>query len=210
MELTCASPIPNVSESTPCPSLLSNQPPVLLDLSCPLLTPPRPDATRRWPSQTRTNPCASPSAPSATCATAPPPPVRVSRFQAFYPKAPISRVPMLTSAGSVPSLPVPAAFQTTPALSVTSATSSPSLPSPSLIEEDLREDEAEDRRRLSSATAAEGAGAQREGEEWKTLSRVQNFPLVNSALRAYEQSKASSRVVKARRLLSVLFTAVGG
>ena len=53
--------------------------------------------------------------------------------------------------------------------------------------------------------AAEGAGAQREGEEWKTLSRVQNFPLVNSALRAYEQSKASSRVVKARRLLSVLF-----
>ncbi|TBU22701.1 Opi1-domain-containing protein [Dichomitus squalens] len=90
-------------------------------------------------------------------------------------------------------------FQTTPTLSVTSAMSSPSLPSPSLIEEDLREDEMEDRRRLAptSPSASEDAGAQRDGEEWKTLSRVQNIPLVNSALRAYEQSKASSRVVKA-------------
>ena len=46
------------------------------------------------------------------------------------------------------------------------------------------------------STSASTSG--REGEEWKTLSRVQNFPLVNSALRAYEQSKASSRVVKVR------------
>ncbi|KAI1796732.1 Opi1-domain-containing protein [Ganoderma leucocontextum] len=80
-------------------------------------------------------------------------------------------------------------FQTTPALSITSASSSPSLPSPSLIEE---EDELEERRRLAAA-----AGLRGEGEDsWKTLSRVQSIPLVNSALRAYEQSKASSRVVK--------------
>ena len=41
----------------------------------------------------------------------------------------------------------------------------------------------------------DGAAA---GEEWKSLSRVSNFPLVNTALRAYEHSKASSRVVKVR------------
>ena len=35
-----------------------------------------------------------------------------------------------------------------------------------------------------------------EGEEWKSLLRVSNLPLVSGALRAYEQSKASSRVVK--------------
>ncbi|KAI0358281.1 Opi1-domain-containing protein [Trametes cingulata] len=88
-------------------------------------------------------------------------------------------------------------FQPTPALSVTSGTSSPSLPSPSLIEEDLREEgsstEEDTRRRRAYADGtipAEGS------EEWKTLSRVQNIPLVNTALRAYEQSKASSRVVK--------------
>ncbi|KAI0675989.1 transcription factor Opi1-domain-containing protein [Trametes maxima] len=42
--------------------------------------------------------------------------------------------------------------------------------------------------------------AEAEGEssndEWKTFSRVSSLPLVNSALRAYEHSKASSRVVK--------------
>ena len=37
-----------------------------------------------------------------------------------------------------------------------------------------------------------------EGDEWKSLSRVSNLPLVSGALRAYEQSKASSRVVKVR------------
>ncbi|KAM5530817.1 hypothetical protein V8D89_015507 [Ganoderma adspersum] len=93
-------------------------------------------------------------------------------------------------------------FQTTPALSITSASSSPSLPSPSLIEEDLREDERDERRRaLGVATAASSsspssASPRGESEEWKTLSRVQSIPLVTSALRAYEQSKASSRVVK--------------
>ncbi|KAI0326995.1 Opi1-domain-containing protein [Cubamyces sp. BRFM 1775] len=108
-------------------------------------------------------------------------------------------------------------FQPTPALSVTSGISSPSLPSPSLIDEDLREEQLQQgpegaiRRRLhavpSSSSAAmassSSAGAQGEGsEEWKSLSRVSNIPLVNSALRAYEQSKASSRVVKVRRAIS--------
>ncbi|KAH9849863.1 transcription factor Opi1-domain-containing protein [Lenzites betulinus] len=97
-------------------------------------------------------------------------------------------------------------FQPTPALSITSGTSSPSLPSPSLLEDDLRAEDDEDgvrRGRLgafaSSSAVAAGAGgaAAAEGsEEWKSLSRVSNIPLVNSALRAYEQSKASSRVVK--------------
>ncbi|KAI0793831.1 transcription factor Opi1-domain-containing protein [Fomes fomentarius] len=86
-------------------------------------------------------------------------------------------------------------FQTTPALSVTSATSSPSLPSPSLMDEDLREEDGEQRRREGTQTQTEGI-RDREGEEWKSLSRVSNLPLVNTALRAYEQSKASSRVVK--------------
>ena len=129
-----------------------------------------------------------------------------------------------------------AAFQTTPALSVTSATSSPSLPSPSLMEEDAREHDHErdrdgkereayggygrgryrerereedadmtDREREASGSGAGAAG----GEEWKSLSRVSNLPLVNTALRAYEQSKASSRVVKVRRCLG-RFSAVGG
>ena len=134
-----------------------------------------------------------------------------------------------------------AAFQTTPALSVTSATSSPSLPSPSLMEEDAREHDHErdreherdgkeregyggygrgryrerereedadmtDREREASGSGA-GAGG---GEEWKSLSRVSNLPLVNTALRAYEQSKASSRVVKVRRRRLGRFSAVGG
>ncbi|KAI0369775.1 Opi1-domain-containing protein [Pilatotrama ljubarskyi] len=88
-------------------------------------------------------------------------------------------------------------FQPTPALSVTSGTSSPSLPSPSLIGEDLREEgsstEEDSRRRRAYA---DGPIPPEGSEEWKSLSRVQNIPLVNTALRAYEQSKASSRVVK--------------
>ena len=85
-----------------------------------------------------------------------------------------------------------AAFHTTPALSITSATSSPSLPSPSLMEEDMREEEEEEGRRHQPEPEPA------EGEEWKSLSRVSNLPLVSGALRAYEQSKASSRVVKVR------------
>ena len=41
-------------------------------------------------------------------------------------------------------------------------------------------------------------------DEWKSLSRVSNLPLVGTALRAYEQSKASSRVVKVRICLPPL------
>ncbi|RDX54167.1 Opi1-domain-containing protein [Lentinus brumalis] len=90
-------------------------------------------------------------------------------------------------------------FHTTPALSVTSTTSSPSLPSPSLMDEDVREDEAE--RRLQAALDGDRDPNARDSprdaeEEWKSLSRVSNLPLVSGALRAYEQSKASSRVVK--------------
>ena len=43
----------------------------------------------------------------------------------------------------------------------------------------------------------EGAGSpKRQSEDSDFVSRVSNIPIVNSALRAYEQSKASSRVVK--------------
>lgn len=68
------------------------------------------------------------------------------------------------------------------------------------MDEDLREEEGEQRRREGTQTQTEGI-RDREGEEWKSLSRVSNLPLVNTALRAYEQSKASSRVVKVRPFL---------
>ncbi|OJT12311.1 hypothetical protein TRAPUB_11138 [Trametes pubescens] len=88
-------------------------------------------------------------------------------------------------------------FQPTPALSITSGTSSPSLPSPSLIGEDLRAEASSTEEDEGGQLRAQGAGALAEGsDEWKSLSRVSNIPLVNSALRAYEQSKASSRVMK--------------
>ncbi|KAI0742025.1 transcription factor Opi1-domain-containing protein [Daedaleopsis nitida] len=89
-------------------------------------------------------------------------------------------------------------FHTTPALSVTSATSSPSLPSPSLMEEDLREEAEGDRLGERGREMQRDRDREAEGEEWKSLSRVSNLPLFNTALRAYEQSKASSRVVKVR------------
>lgn len=62
----------------------------------------------------------------------------------------------------------------------------------------------EDLRAEGSGTEEDEGGAQLRAEgaegsdEWKSLSRVSNIPLVNSALRAYEQSKASSRVMKVR------------
>lgn len=66
------------------------------------------------------------------------------------------------------------AFQPTPALSIASSSSTPSLLSPSLPSEDVPSSD--------------------------YLSRVTGLPLVGGALRAsraaYEQSKASSRVVK--------------
>ena len=69
------------------------------------------------------------------------------------------------------------------------------------MEEDMREEEEEGCRHQPEPEPAEG-------EEWKSLSRVSNLPLVSGALRAYEQSKASSRVVKVR--LSRLSFAVEG
>ena len=79
------------------------------------------------------------------------------------------------------------------------------------MEEDLRADapgmDEDEARRLHAqpATAAAAGGGGGEGsEEWKSLSRVSNFPLVNTALSAYEQSKASSRVVKVRLCLPLL------
>ncbi|KAH9936004.1 Opi1-domain-containing protein [Epithele typhae] len=99
-------------------------------------------------------------------------------------------------------------FQTTPALSVTSVASSPSLPSPQLVDEDARDEQRLRGRALRGATRpraddadgdAEMAAADGRGEdaEWKSLSsRMTSLPIVTTALRAYEHSKASSRVVK--------------
>ena len=76
------------------------------------------------------------------------------------------------------------------------------------MDEDLREEDEERRREEGARDRGrdrdrDGDGDRdrdrdREGEEWKTLSRMSSLPLVNTALRAYEHSKASSRVVKVR------------
>lgn len=74
------------------------------------------------------------------------------------------------------------AFQPTPALSIASSSTSPTLPSPSLApDRDDRLDEDSIDIDVNSPDF---------------VSRVSHLPIVNSALRAYEQSKASSRVVK--------------
>ena len=77
------------------------------------------------------------------------------------------------------------ALSPTPALSVTSGsvTTSPALPSPAtLAPEELA-----------------AAGLLEEDVDTADLvSRLGHLPIVNTALRAYEQSKASSRVVKVR------------
>jgi hypothetical protein len=66
------------------------------------------------------------------------------------------------------------AFQPTPALSIASSSNSPTLTTPTLASEDPELDP----------------------EAADFVARVSTFPVVGSALRAYEQSKASSRVVK--------------
>ena len=74
------------------------------------------------------------------------------------------------------------------------------------MDEDLREEDEERRREEGARDRGRGRDGDgdrdrdrdREGEEWKTLSRMSSLPLVNTALRAYEHSKASSRVVKVR------------
>ena len=68
------------------------------------------------------------------------------------------------------------AFQPTPALSISSSSNSPTLTSPTLGSDEPEMDD----------------------EEADFVARVSTFPVVSSALRAYEQSKASSRVVKVR------------
>ena len=66
------------------------------------------------------------------------------------------------------------ASQPTPALSVTSSSNSPTLTCPTLASEDHVMD----------------------SDEADFVGRLSTFPGVSTALRAYEQSKASSRVVK--------------
>ncbi|KAH9839995.1 Opi1-domain-containing protein [Rhodofomes roseus] len=77
--------------------------------------------------------------------------------------------------------------QPTPALSVTSGTSSPSLPSPVYEGED---------RILGSIAADSEDRLELRPDDADFVSRMSSLPIVNTALRAYEQSKASSRVVK--------------
>jgi hypothetical protein len=72
------------------------------------------------------------------------------------------------------------ASQPTPALSIASSSNSPTLTTPTLASEDPDEDPE------GTALAA----------------RVSTIPGVSTALRAYEQSKASSRVVKVMLQLS--------
>ena len=73
-----------------------------------------------------------------------------------------------------------AAFQPTPALSMASTSTSPTLASPV----------------LERAEALDAAAAAADGDSPHFVSRMSTLPIVNTALRAYEQSKASSRVVK--------------
>lgn len=74
------------------------------------------------------------------------------------------------------------ASQPTPALSVASSSNSPTLTSPTLASEDHLMD----------------------SEEADFVGRLSTFPVVSTAIRAYEQSKASSRVVKVRSLPHLL------
>ena len=68
------------------------------------------------------------------------------------------------------------ATQPTPALSVASSSNSPTLTSPTLASEDHVMD----------------------SDEADFVGRLSTIPVVSTAIRAYEQSKASSRVVKVR------------
>lgn len=50
----------------------------------------------------------------------------------------------------------------------------------------------------SMSNVSEDRLGSRTGEDVDFVSRMSSLPIVNTALRAYEQSKASSRVVKVR------------
>ncbi|KAI0796126.1 transcription factor Opi1-domain-containing protein [Abortiporus biennis] len=81
-------------------------------------------------------------------------------------------------------------FQPTPALSVTSRSTSPSLPSPSVDGEDTMA------RIGNTTTARQESDNISPGSSPDFVKRVSHFPIVNTALRAYEHTKQSSRVVK--------------
>ncbi|KDQ50152.1 hypothetical protein JAAARDRAFT_74366 [Jaapia argillacea MUCL 33604] len=75
-------------------------------------------------------------------------------------------------------------FQPTPALSIASTSPSPSLASPSLSDVS------------TSLNAPLDVGADVDVNSPDFIKRMSHLPIVNTAMRAYEQSKASSRVVK--------------
>ncbi|THH11396.1 hypothetical protein EW146_g8057 [Bondarzewia mesenterica] len=77
-------------------------------------------------------------------------------------------------------------FQPTPALSIASSSTSPTLPSPVLSPEEPIDMDSPD-----------------------FVSRMSTLPIVNTALRAYEQSKASSRVVKVMIIFGFLLLSYG-
>ncbi|KAG8951818.1 hypothetical protein FRC04_005510 [Tulasnella sp. 424] len=74
-----------------------------------------------------------------------------------------------------------------PTPSLSAASTSSQATSPSTVTRTLDDDEYDDGREFDSRTAAEAADS--------VLTRVSNIPLVNTALRAYDYSKASSRVI---------------
>lgn len=124
-------------------------------------------------SKTRQRACSSPSEPLAICATA-----RPSTHLHAHRASPV-RISSTSSVSArvhfLPSL----ASQPTPALSIASSSNSPTLTTPTLASEDPEMD-------------PEGADL---------YARVSTIPVVGTAIRAYEQSKASSRVVKVRSQL---------
>ena len=121
-------------------------------------------------SKTKQRAYASPSGPSAICATA-----RPSTHLHAHPASPV-RISSISSVyGHVHFLPS-LATQPTPALSIASSSNSPTLTTPTLASDDPEMD-------------PEGADL---------YARVSTIPVVGTAIRAYEHSKASSRVVKVR------------
>ena len=137
-----------------------------------LLCPPPPLIRILFPnaqSRTRTRVYASLLEHLAICAIAPSstPLLHTHRAPAVLIFSPCSLSPFTHT---LPSL----AIQPTPALSIASSSNSPTLTTPTLASEDPDVD-------------AEGTAL---------AARVSTIPGVSTALRAYEQSKASSRVVK--------------
>ncbi|KAG9017114.1 hypothetical protein FRB90_001718 [Tulasnella sp. 427] len=74
-----------------------------------------------------------------------------------------------------------------PTPSLSAASTSSQATSPSTVTRSLDDDEYDERREFVSRQAVDSADS--------VLTRVSNIPLVNTALRAYDYSKASSRVI---------------